>query len=155
MGEDRLSPDLHTQREKLRLADRLLAFAGITAGHSDRGLETRFDSAPLTHESAEPDLFSTGAGSEKRGDINEALEAKIQAIGKCGMERVWQLECRLLPVVQAMRQAGIGVDRERLRAYVQQHEQAAATIVGEIRPQFRSPVNLNSPKQLLAAFQAL
>jgi len=39
-----------------------------------------------------------------------------QELREAGLEKVWQLECQLAPVVAAMRKRGFGVDEKKLAA---------------------------------------
>jgi DNA polymerase I len=86
------------------------------------------------------------------GALREKLSQRLQAEE---LTRCFKLESALLPIVARMSQDGMPADRERL-------QQILAEVISEIegreealRQYLGERVNLESPKQLLAAFNAL
>ncbi len=136
----------------------LLAAQMLTAGDSRWEKAEDFARIELRLAPTSPtelDLFNASAPPLNQDTALASFALAAAAIRKAQMERVWQLECRLVPVVRAIQEAGLGVDRNKLSAYVKLYERDVGRLERELRAQFRSPTNLNSPTQLLAGLRNL
>jgi DNA polymerase I-like protein with 3'-5' exonuclease and polymerase domains len=83
-----------------------------------------------------------------KGSLDHELEMS-------GLDSVFDLESRLLPVVIDMEIAGMAVDTDRLRGIESSCRDQAAAAAAEVRDLLALPeLNIGSPKQLLAALNA-
>jgi DNA polymerase-1 len=79
-----------------------------------------------------------------------AIELKLS-----GLEEVFELEMKLVPIVVAMEEHGFAVDRARLQSLRSTAAAEAGRLRETLRKAFSQPtLNLDSPSQLLEAFKA-
>ena len=97
-------------------------------------------------------LFAATAGNP-RLSLSESLAKAGQGVRAANLDQVWQMECQLLPVVRAMEQAGIAVDRQRLTEFQKKHAGLATEEQARLDQGFGRRINLNSPQQLLEALK--
>ena len=63
------------------------------------------------------------AGAREEGLLpTEDKRAWLQELREAGLEKVWQLECQLVPVVASMRERGFRVDAEKLEGLAKKAE---------------------------------
>ena len=78
-----------------------------------------------------------------------ALKARqIEQLRGAGLERVFELECALIPVVIKMEQAGFAVDAARLTEIRDCARNAANQHKAELAKKFGRNVNIDSPEEL-------
>jgi DNA polymerase-1 len=81
--------------------------------------------------------------------LYEMLRAAVE---RRGVTAAWSLENGCIPPVVSMEEAGLDVDRTRLEALVEGWSAEAATSAHGVARTL-GPINLNSPKQVIAAVQ--
>ena len=86
------------------------------------------------------------AAPERRRDWSGELRA-------AGLEKVWQLECRLAPVVSAMRQRGFRVDMKMLESLARTTEKNRAEAEKKVQEALGEGLNPRSPKQVKEALE--
>jgi DNA polymerase-1 len=86
------------------------------------------------------------------GALREKL---IRALDAKGLSRCFKLESQLLPIVAGMSVTGMPIDRERLKQILAEVTSEIEGREEALRQYLGTRVNLESPKQLLAAFKAL
>ena len=111
----------------MKAAEQLLARRILEAG---RGI------------SQEELLESSGAKRDWAGELNQA-----------GLERVWQLECQLAPVVAAMRARGFRVDLKKLEVLAKTAEKNRAESEKKVKEVLGAELNPRSPKQVKEALE--
>jgi len=72
---------------------------------------------------------------------------------EAGLEKVWQLECQLAPVVAAMRRRGLGVDEKKLAALAKVAEKNRQEAEKKVQEVLGAELNPRSPKQVKEALE--
>jgi len=89
----------------------------------------------------------------------ELLESPVakrdwaREINQAGLEKIWQLECQLAPVVAAMRARGFRVDSKRLEALAKTAEKNRAESETKVKEALGAELNPRSPKQVKEALE--
>jgi DNA polymerase I len=104
-------------------------------------------------------MFLTGEQmSYAQDDVRHlhALRSKLEERLKAGgLEKVFKLEMRLVPIVVAMEEHGFAVNQAKLEAIRKTAAISADGLTAQLREEFRVPeLNPDSPSQLLQAFKA-
>jgi DNA polymerase-1 len=76
-----------------------------------------------------------------------------QELREAGLEKVWQLECQLAPVVASMRKRGLGVDAKKLAALAQGAEKTRQEAEKKVQEVLGAELNPRSPKQVKEALE--
>ena len=100
-------------------------------------------------------LLEAGRGNAKE-ELLPASEEKrdwARELREAGLEKVWQLECQLAPVVAGMRERGIRVDETKLDALARTAEKNRAEAEKKVQEVLGADLNPRSPKQVKEALE--
>ena len=94
------------------------------------------------------------AGAREEGLLpTEEKRAWLQELREAGLEKVWQLECQLVPVVASMRERGFRVDAEKLEGLAKKAEKNRAEAEKKVQEALGAELNPRSPKQVKEALE--
>ena len=86
-------------------------------------------------------------------DSPDESRSWFQELREAGLEKVWQLECQLAPVVAAMRKRGFGVDVKKLAALAKGAEKTRQEAEKKVQEVLGAELNPRSPKQVKEALE--
>ncbi len=100
-------------------------------------------------------ILETGRAGAKEELLEESAEKRDLAkeLKEAGLEKVWQLECQLAPVVAAMKKRGLGVDEKKLESLAKGAEKNRQEAEKKAREVLGAEVNPRSPKQVKEALE--
>jgi DNA polymerase-1 len=100
-------------------------------------------------------ILEAGRSPAKQELLESALENRDWAreLREGGLEKVWELECRLAPVVAAMRERGFRVDLKKLEALGKGAEKNRAEAEKKVKESLGAELNPRSPKQVKEALE--
>lgn len=81
-------------------------------------------------------------------DEKKAIEALEKRVKADGLEKVYELELALIPVLESMEKIGVKVDKDYLKELSKKYHKALEKIEKEIYGYAEGEFNINSPKQL-------
>ena len=100
-------------------------------------------------------ILETGRGVSREELLENSQDKRdwTRELTQAGLEKVWQLECQLAPVVAAMRARGFGVDCKRLEALAKTAEKNRAESEKKVKEALGAELNPRSPKQVKEALE--
>ena len=100
-------------------------------------------------------ILETGRGVSREELLENSQDKRdwTRELTQAGLERVWQMECQLAPVVAAMRARGFGVDCKRLGALAKTAEKDRAESEKKVKEALGAELNPRSPKQVKEALE--
>ena len=100
-------------------------------------------------------ILEAGRTVAKEELLESALENRdwTRELREGGLEKVWELECRLAPVVAAMRERGFRVDLKKLEALGKGAEKNRAEAEKKVKEALGAELNPRSPKQVKEALE--
>lgn len=100
-------------------------------------------------------ILEAGRGSAKEELLEVPAESRdwIRDLRQAGLEKVWQLECQLAPVVAAMRARGLRVDLKKLEALGKTAEKNRSEAEVKVKEVLGAELNPRSPKQVKEALE--
>jgi DNA polymerase I-like protein with 3'-5' exonuclease and polymerase domains len=72
---------------------------------------------------------------------------------EAGLDKVWDLERALVPVVAAMRERGFGIDVKKLESLARSAEQNRRETEKKVKEELGADLNPRSPKQVKEALE--
>ena len=94
-----------------------------------------------------------GLSQEELLESSDTKRDWARELTQAGLEKVWQLECQLAPVVAAMRARGLRVDRKKLEALAKAAEKNRAESEKKVKEALGAELNPRSPKQVKEALE--
>ena len=100
-------------------------------------------------------ILEAGRGIAKEELLEPAANERdwMGELREAGLDKVWQLERELAPVVVAMRARGFGVDGSKLEALAKKAEKNRAEAEKKVQEILGSDLNPRSPKQVKEALE--
>ena len=100
-------------------------------------------------------ILETGRGVSREELLENSQDKRdwTRELTQAGLEKVWQLECQLAPVVAAMRAQGFRVDCKRLEALAKTAEKDRAESEKKVKEALGAELNPRSPKQVKEALE--
>ena len=100
-------------------------------------------------------ILETGRGVSREELLENSQDKRdwTRELTQAGLEKVWQLECQLAPVVASMRARGFGVDCKRLGALAKTAEKDRAESEKKVKEALGAELNPRSPKQVKEALE--
>lgn len=100
-------------------------------------------------------ILETGRGVSREELLENSQDKRdwTRELTQAGLDKVWQLECQLAPVVAAMRAQGFRVDCKRLEALAKTAEKDRAESEKKVKEALGAELNPRSPKQVKEALE--
>lgn len=100
-------------------------------------------------------ILEAGRGGAQEELLVAAEEGRdwSRELQKAGLQKVWQLECQLAPVVAAMRERGFRVDLKKMEALAKTAEKNRAEAERKVKEVLGAELNPRSPKQVKEALE--
>ena len=100
-------------------------------------------------------ILETGRGVSREELLENSQDKRdwTRELTQAGLDKVWQLECQLAPVVAAMRAQGFRVDCKRLGALAKTAEKDRAESEKKVKEALGAELNPRSPKQVKEALE--
>ena len=100
-------------------------------------------------------ILEAGRGGAKEELLATTEEKRdwSRELQQADLEKVWQLECQLAPVVLAMRERGFRVDSKKLETLARTAEKNRAEAEKKVQEVLGADLNPRSPKQVKEALE--
>ena len=94
-----------------------------------------------------------GIAKEELLESDTAHRDWARELGEAGLDKIWDLERQLAPVVAKMRARGFGVDGQKLEALAKKAEKKRAEAEKKVKEVLGAELNPRSPKQVKEALE--
>ena len=100
-------------------------------------------------------ILEAGRGIPKDELLDGIPDKKdwVRELREAGLDKIWDLERALVPVVAAMRERGLGIDVKKLESLARSAEQKRRETEKKVKEELGADLNPRSPKQVKEALE--